>query len=530
VYAGESGTIGEAFGIGSAANYTATLACTGNASALSGSTLTIDPADTAIVCTETNTSNLAVSGFVYNDTNHTGSRDGTEVGTGLAGLWVKLAVRAGLGCASPALATALVDPGSGGYNFATVSPGDYCLILDTNSLVVDTTATYPFGWLGTEAPTGILPVTVVSSSPALQNFGLFHGSVLTGKVFTDTGAGGGTANDGAANGMEAGIAGVSVRLTDGLGSTVSATTTDGSGSYRLHIPGNLSTGSVLSVVEINPPAHISTGARVGTTAGLYDRTTDAMTFTLVAGTAYADVNFGDIPSNQFFTDGSQTALPGAAVFYPHSFTAGSAGTVDFLTAALGSPALPGWSEVLYRDTNCNALPDAGEPQITGAVSLATGEQVCILVKEFVPASAPFNAQNTVTVTAAFAYSGANPALVNVSTHSDVTTVGQAVGAGLSLSKSVDKTTALPGALLVYTVTYTNMSSEPLGSIVVNDATPAFTTFVSAGCVGSPPADITACTVALQPLPGAQGPVRWTLSGTLAPGATGSVTYTVRVEN
>jgi hypothetical protein len=55
VYAAESGTISESFSVGSAANYNAALACTGNGTALAGTTLTINPADTAIDCTYTNT-------------------------------------------------------------------------------------------------------------------------------------------------------------------------------------------------------------------------------------------------------------------------------------------------------------------------------------------------------------------------------------------------------------------------------------------------------------------------------------------
>jgi uncharacterized repeat protein (TIGR01451 family) len=53
VYAGESGSITEV--LSNAANYDSTLACTGNAVPLSGTTLTVDPADTAITCTQTNT-------------------------------------------------------------------------------------------------------------------------------------------------------------------------------------------------------------------------------------------------------------------------------------------------------------------------------------------------------------------------------------------------------------------------------------------------------------------------------------------
>jgi trimeric autotransporter adhesin len=55
VRAGDTGTIAENFTTGLASNYAAALACTGNANALSGNSLTINGADTAIVCTWTNT-------------------------------------------------------------------------------------------------------------------------------------------------------------------------------------------------------------------------------------------------------------------------------------------------------------------------------------------------------------------------------------------------------------------------------------------------------------------------------------------
>ncbi|WP_460828130.1 beta strand repeat-containing protein, partial [Marilutibacter aestuarii] len=52
VYPGDSGSIDEI--LGNPDNYTASLACSGNAQPLAGNTLTIDPADTAIDCTWTN--------------------------------------------------------------------------------------------------------------------------------------------------------------------------------------------------------------------------------------------------------------------------------------------------------------------------------------------------------------------------------------------------------------------------------------------------------------------------------------------
>ena len=55
VFAGESGTISVSFSVGSAGNYTAVIACSGNATPLAGSTLTMNGADTAITCTFTDT-------------------------------------------------------------------------------------------------------------------------------------------------------------------------------------------------------------------------------------------------------------------------------------------------------------------------------------------------------------------------------------------------------------------------------------------------------------------------------------------
>lgn len=55
VYAAESAALTETFTVGNGANYSQALACTGNATALAGDVLTVNPADAAIICTFTNT-------------------------------------------------------------------------------------------------------------------------------------------------------------------------------------------------------------------------------------------------------------------------------------------------------------------------------------------------------------------------------------------------------------------------------------------------------------------------------------------
>jgi len=48
--------------------------------------------------------------------------------------------------------------------------------------------------------------------------------------------------------------------------------------------------------------------------------------------------------------------------------------------------------------------------------------------------------------------------------------------------------ALPGQTLQYQLTFTNDGSVPLGTVVVDDSTPAFTSFVKAQCPGRCPPD------------------------------------------
>ncbi|HKR96423.1 MAG TPA: hypothetical protein VJW55_13705, partial [Candidatus Angelobacter sp.] len=89
-------------------------------------------------------------------------------------------------------------------------------------------------------------------------------------------------------------------------------------------------------------------------------------------------------------------------------------------------------------------------------------------------------------------------------------------------------TALPGANLTYTLTFTNDSSGAISNIVVNDATPAYTIFVSAACGAPLPLSLTGCSVTT-PAAGQTGNIQWTFTGTLNPSQTGTVTFVVKIQ-
>jgi len=97
-----------------------------------------------------------------------------------------------------------------------------------------------------------------------------------------------------------------------------------------------------------------------------------------------------------------------------------------------------------------------------------------------------------------------------------------------LSKSVDKPSATPGSTITYTIVYENTGTTTLNNLMVIDSTPPFTTLAAAGC-GELAKGLGGCAIAAQPAPGATGMVRWQFNGTLAPGASGTVSMSVRVQ-
>jgi uncharacterized repeat protein (TIGR01451 family) len=470
------------------------------------------------------TTGVSVAGTAYADLDHDALRDPPEAGTGAA-LWAKL-----VPAASPTSATQVVavDAASGAYAFGFVAAGDYAIVLDDNASAADVTPTCPAGWIGTEMPAGTRAVSVAGTDVAGQDFGLWRGGRASGTVFRDDGAGGGIANDGARQPGESGIAGTRVRLGAAAcaGGVCDSALTDGAGAFTLWIP-VAAAGSVVEIRETDPSGFLSTGGGAGTTGGAYARAADAVSFVAVAGRADSGLAFGDVPANAFAPDGTQSIVPGGVAFYAHTFVAGSAGVASFTVTQTPSPAIPGWGVALYRDLNCDGVIDPGEPPLATPIALAAGQSLCVIARHTAPAGTPAGATEQLALGASLAYTNASPALVGVAGITDLTQVTGGAG-GLLLLKSADRAVARPGDLITYTLTYSNPGPEALSAIVIHDATPAYTTFESAGCLTLAPG-LTACAVTTQPAVGAGGPVQWTLAGALAPGGSGSVVYSVRIQ-
>src|SRR5262249_5305241 len=142
-----------------------------------------------------------------------------------------------------------VPAGAGTFFFSGGLSGGYFIVV-TNSRAA-TTPLAPRGFSFFAPTNGQFQVTIASGVTTTnnQNFGLFKGSVVTGTVFKDTGAGGGTANNGILDGGEAGLGGVAVKATDGGSTTFDSTLTASDGTYSLFIaPG----ATTVTAIKTNP--------------------------------------------------------------------------------------------------------------------------------------------------------------------------------------------------------------------------------------------------------------------------------------
>ena len=461
----------------------------------------------------------SISGYVYSDANHNGLRESFEAGLSVAGLFVKLVPQS----QASATQAAEVNPSTGYYRFDSVPAGTYTLVITSSAALSDITPAALTGWLSLEAPNRTRrPIVMVNTALDNQNFGLWPGGKLTGRVFEDNGQFGGVPHDGFINGGEVGLSGVRLRLTSSDGTLLDTTLSDAEGWFTLWIPRSAGNNPLVLSAQ-NRFNYVSVSGRPGDTGGIYDRDTDAVRFTNTIGAVYSGIVFGDVPASRLFSDNQQTITAGGVAFYPHIFANGTAGEVSFQVTVTASPPGVNWSYQLYHDVNGNGAIDPGEPIITEPLSVDAGEAVVHLILRVQSASnVPAGSQLQAVLRAQFVYTGG--VRTEQYANTDLTVI--ASDSGLRLSKAVDKPAARPGDVLTYTITYVNISGRAIEDVKITDTTPAFTVFTSADYGVLPPM-LTGCTIAA-PAEGQSGAIQWQFSGALEPGGAGTVTYRVTV--
>lgn len=293
---------------------------------------------------------------------------------------------------------------------------------------------------------------------------------------------------------------------------------------------------------------------VSGTSYTYSRASQQIAFT-AASAGQASLSFGLVPVSTLSpASSSRAAGAGVSAVHPHQFTAGTGGSLQIaLGAGTATPStLTGWSEIAYLDTGCTGTVQAGATRLYPSgtpMTVTQGQTVCFVVQERVPVLAANGNSYAVPVTATLALTNAQPSLTATYTATDTTT---ASSTAVTLTKEVRNVTqagtfgtanqAKSGEVLEYRITYANTTTSPVTTLVVNDAVPTYTSFVSAQaettpaalgtCAKTTPANAApAATVecATTQAAGGTGPISWSFSGALQAGATGAVVYQVMVD-
>lgn len=244
---------------------------------------------------------------------------------------------------------------------------------------------------------------------------------------------------------------------------------------------------------------------------------------------------------------------GGTVVYSHVLTnvgnITEGATVGDLVASLDSSTANGLIGTLYYDANNNGVLDANDPQVAdiatlgntpttgGAIGLAAGESIRLLVKVEAPQGISEGASGllTLTIQAPTVISGQSLASLS---NTDLTTVAssqlrlqkeQALDAdcvgGPEGQYALNPIQIKPNQCVFYHITAMNEGSEPVNNVVIADMVPAFTTLSvpTAPSVTQGSIDGSSATT-----DGATGPLKANV-GTLAAGASATLQFKVRVQ-
>jgi uncharacterized repeat protein (TIGR01451 family) len=235
---------------------------------------------------------------------------------------------------------------------------------------------------------------------------------------------------------------------------------------------------------------------------------------------------------------SGQASPGGSIVYTHTVTntgnVTEGGTFSAVALTSGNNQ-SGWTTSLFYDTNSNGVLDGADLGISGNLpTLAPGATITIFNKVVAPASASTGAVNVTTITATttnLSYGTTVPAVVTATDHTSVgnltLTKAQALDATCDgtpdTAYGATPLSAQPGQCVRYQITVTNSGTASATSVVVSDATPAYTT-LSSPAGGAPATTVGTVT---SPAAGSSGSISATV-GTLAAGQSAVVTFGVRI--
>ncbi|MEZ5479884.1 MAG: hypothetical protein R3E95_21105 [Thiolinea sp.] len=229
-------------------------------------------------------------------------------------------------------------------------------------------------------------------------------------------------------------------------------------------------------------------------------------------------------------DNQGQVLPGGVIIYSHWLINQGNTDVSNLTLSHTDNA-DGWTSEIYEDTDGDGVLSGGDQRISSVASLSVDESKLLLVKVYAPATAPMGTYNLTVITAEW-NAGANSISAEDLTTTNRSDVSirkeQALDpnclGGTAQTFSLQSFDVEPGQCVVYRLTALNTGAEQMHNVRIQDATPAFTHFITSG--GLPA--LSQGTLATPIVQGADGEIIGNM-GNLDPGANATLIFGIRIE-
>lgn len=210
------------------------------------------------------------------------------------------------------------------------------------------------------------------------------------------------------------------------------------------------------------------GTSIGNQASATYTDASSVTRTVTSNTVTTVVQ--QVASLTLSANGAKNVTPGGQVAYPHTLTNTGNGSDSFALTSSNSGSFAFSSVTFYADVNGDGIPDNATP-ITSSGALAAGAAFSFVAEGNVPGTAASGNTNTLTVSAASAFTPAVTA-----SNTDTTTVtGNAV---INVTKAIDVNSGSAGATRSFTLTYTNSGNSTASSVTLLDALPSGMTYVA----------------------------------------------------
>jgi len=359
------------------------------------------------------------------------------------------------------------------------------------------------------------------------------GSVLTGTVFQDNGAGSGTAYDGVQNGLEIGTTAAKVEAFNGAGTFIDSPEIAADGTWSLTLPDSFAgpvtiqvtataTHLVISETGVALPIGVNTDPRDG-----------QFTFTPDPDEDYAGLDVGLLKQARLREDQSAVIGAGQVAELRHEFIVDAQGSVEFSVTPISETPVGGYSQALFEDSNCDGSADT---VISGALTTSADQLICLVLRVSASSSIGPNASYVVQLDAVTTYGATGVSELDRNT--DRLTTEASTGA-LRLYKTVRNITqggtegvrndGVAGDVLEYRITVENPSASPASEITIYDRTPPYTELFAPIVSPSALGDMI-CTL-IGPssnTAGYAGNLEWDCVGTFLPGSRGNVAFQVLI--